>query len=305
MTDFGSRFLMEPSLFPRRLSGEVWGGEQVTVELAGEIYRIEGLSSTQAASLETRYGPRLTRMDNRVAAATFHVFRAPLSDFREIDTRGWEYWLDLDWSEAAVAMAGMRLMARAELGTSRAGVWTSVEDHDEFWGILENVLRPVLAARLLAAGGLLIHSAAVDGHVFPSPSGGGKSTLSRMALCAGLPVLSDDLNAVVREGDHWTILPLPFTGDLSETDLSNTPQRLRSVVGLEKDVDHAGRAALRNMPLANAVSLLMRASPYVNQDPHRTAALFDRAEEIAAATSRAVLTFGLESDVWPILKSLR
>lgn len=300
-TDFGSRFLHQPSLFPRRISGEVWGTERVAIELAGEVYRVEGLSTTQAASLASRYGPRLTRDDEREAAAMFRVFHAPRSDFREIDTRGWEYWLDLDWSADAVAMAGMRLMARADLGTARAGLWTCVDDLEEFWGILENVLRPVLAARLLAGGGLLIHSAAVDGCVFPSPSGGGKSTLARMALSAGLPVLSDDLNALVRGAGGWTIVPLPFTGDLAEEDLSTIPQPLRAIVALEK----GGNEALRNMPLADAVSLLVRCAPYVNQDPHRTAILVDRAAELGAAAARAVLTFGVGGDVWPILKELR
>lgn len=301
MTDFGSQFLHEPSLFPRRISGEVWGAERVALELAGERYRVEGLSATQAASLESRYGPRLTHDDDRPASTIFHVFRAPRSDFREIDTRGWEYSLDIAWSEDAVQMAGMRLMSRADFVSSHAGLWTCVDQENEFWGVLENVLRPVLAARLLAGGGLLIHSAAVNGFVFPSPSGGGKSTIARMALLVGLPVLSDDLNAVVRNADGLTILPLSFTGDLSEEDLSTTPQPLRAIVALEKGEGEA----LRNMSLADAVSLLMRCAPYVNQDPHRTVMLLERAAEIAGATGRSVLTFRAEGDVWPILKALR
>ncbi len=301
MTELGARYLHEPSLFPRRIAGEVWGTSSVTITLAGELYRIEGLSETQAGSLATRYGSRLTSDTTSAAAATFHVFRAPHSDFRTIDTRGWEYSLDLEWSEDAVSMAGMRLMARADLAVSRAGLWTSVESADEFWGVLENVLRPVLAARLLARGGLLIHSAAVNGWVFPSSSGGGKSTIARMALDAGLPVLSDDLNAVVRTGDTFTVVPLPFTGDLDEEHLSTTQLPLSSIVALEKG-DHE---ATRKMPLANAVSLIVRCSPYVNQDPHRTAILVDRAAEIASGVPLAVLTFREGSDVWPILKSLR
>jgi hypothetical protein len=300
LTEIGARFLLEPSLFPRRISGEVWGSASVSIDLAGERYRVEGLSETQAASLATRYGPRLTR-DDEPAAATFQIFRAPLSDFRTIDTRGWEYWLDLDWSEDAVSMAGMRLMARADFASSRAGLWTSVDDEAEFWGVLENVLRPVLAARLLARGGLLVHSAAVSGWVFPSPSGGGKSTIARMGLDAGLPVLSDDLNALVRTGDGFTIVPLPFTGDLDEVHLSKAPLPLAAIVGLEK----GAHEATRNMPLADAVSLVMRCSPYVNQDPHRTIALLDRAAEIASSVPRAVLTFRVGSDVWPILNPVR
>jgi hypothetical protein len=166
----------------------------------------------------------------------------------------------------------------------------------EFYGILENVLRPILAARLLANGGLLVHSASVDGWLFPSPSGGGKSTIARMGLDAGLPVLSDDLNAVTAAR---MIVPLPFTGDLTEDELSTTPMPIRGLVALEKgDVER-----LRRMPLAEAVSLLARCAPYVNQDPHRMAQLLDRAAEIAGSARRSVLTFRPRADVWPILTS--
>lgn len=294
-----TQFLHEPSLFPRRISGEVWGAEMVIVELAGDRYRIEGLSQLQAASLRARYGSRVTSGD---AATTIHVFRAPRSDFREIDTRGWEYALDLDWSDDAVAIAGMRLMARADLSAARTGLWTCVDDVDEFWGVLENVLRPLLAARLLASGGLLVHSAAIDGCLFPAPSGSGKSTIAAMGVRAGQPVLSDDLNALVPDGGgRFTILPLPFTGDLAEDALSNEPQFLRAVVALEK-----GRSEeLRTLPVAEAVALLVRCAPYVNQDVHKTALLLARAADVAAASARAVLTFRVGGDVWPILKTLQ
>jgi hypothetical protein len=195
-------------------------------------------------------------------------------------------------------MAGMRLMARTDLASSRGGLWTCVEDKAEFSGVLENVLRPILAARLLANGGLLVHSASVDGWLFPSPSGGGKSTIARMGFDAGLPVLSDDLNAFVSGG---TIVPLPFTGDLEEDELGTTPMPLRAIVALDK----GDREAVRPMPLADAVSLLVRCAPYVNQDPHRTLLLLDRAAEIAASVPRAVLTFRPGEDVWPILSSYR
>ena len=289
------RFLVEPALFPRRISGETWGNESVTIELAGERYRIDGIASWQVASLASRYGPRITEGE---AVATLQVFRAPRSDFREIDTRGWEYWLDLQWEDNALAIAGMRLMARIDLASMRGGLWTCVENPDEFWGIVENVLRPILAAHLLDHGnGLLVHSAAADGFLFPSASGGGKSTIARMALDAGLPVLSDDLNAIVRRNDQWMILPLPFTGDLREDELSATPQRLRAIAGIEK----SAHDELRNMPAAAAVSLLTRCSPYVNLDPQRTDALVSRAAEIAAAVPHALLAFTIGGNVWPIL----
>ena len=293
-----SEFLTEPSLFPRRIAGETWGDHSVTIALAGDRYRIDGLSASQEASLRARYGTRLTDGDGVLA---IHVFRAPRTDFREIDTRGWLYALELEWGEDSVAMSGMRLMARADFASARAGLWTCVDDTEEFWGVLENVLRPLLAARLLAAGGVLVHSAAVDGFLFPSASGGGKSTIAAMGVAAGKPVLSDDMNAVVPDGDRFVMLPLPFTGDLGPAALSDTPQYLRAIVALEK----TDSESTRPLALAETVSLLVRCAPYVNQDAHRTLQLMDRAAEVATAAARAVLTFRVGGDVWPILERLR
>lgn len=287
-----SAFLTEPELFPRRISGEAWGTRSVSIELAEERFSIDGLSDGQMRSLEERYGSRTAAHGDGVS---IRVFRAPVSDFRRIDTRGWEYALDIEWSADAITIAGMHLMARVDLANARAGVWTCVDDVAEFWGALENVLRPLLAARLLANGGLLVHSAAVKGWLFAGASGSGKSTLARMALHAGLPVLSDDLNAIVR----GRIVPLPFTGDLTEHDLSTTAVPLEAIFAIEK----ADRESVRELPVADAVALLVRCAPYVNRDLYRTSLLLDRASEIAASVRRGVLTFRREGQVWPILDS--
>lgn len=291
MTEFGARFLTEPTLFPRRISGEVWGDERVTVTLARGRYRIEGMSRAQADSVRDRYGARVS---DDAGEITIRVFRAPQSDFHAIDTRGWEYALDLAWGENAFTIAGMQLMARADLAAARAGIWTCVDDVAGFWGILENVLRPLLAAQLLANGGLLVHSASVAGWLLPSASGGGKSTIARMAVNAGLPVLSDDLNAIVREDGALFLEPLPFTGDLYEHEVSTHAERLTAIVAIEK----GERDAARDLALTSAVSLLVRCAPYVNQDPHRMPDLLDRASEIASAVARGVLTFRRDGDVW-------
>lgn len=293
------RFLVAPALFPARIAGETWGTHSVSLELAGEWYRVEGLSASQAASLEARYGPRLQR-NGGACAASLIIFRAPPADFRELDTRGWSYALDFEWSEGTVSMAGMNLMALADLAGARAALWTSVESESEFWGVAENVLRPFLAARLMASGGLLVHSAAVQGWLFPSASGGGKSTIARMGFGAGYPVLSDDLNAVTPRDGGFTILALPFTGEFRQEELSTRPWTLSAIVALER----GEKEALRPLTYAETVSLLIRCAPYVNQDAGRHTALLERAAEIAAAIPRRVLTFRKGADVWPILTAL-
>lgn len=293
------QFLRQPDLFPARIAGESWGTTSCVLELCGLRFAVGGLSDSQRVSLGNRYGTRLHDQSPQVDSHV-EVFRAPKSDFVEIDTAGWEYWLDISWSPDAVTMAGMNLMARADLAASRAGVWTSVDGTEEFWGVLENVLRPLIASLLLARGGLLVHSASVDGFLFAGSSGAGKSTIARLGLEAGLPVLSDDLNAVVPESGGFTLLPLPFTGDLQAHQISGERRRLRAVVGLEKGQTEV----VHSMSLASAAALLVRSAPYVNQDFRQAELVLSRAGEIAAAVPRALLTFRREGDPWPILESL-
>ena len=140
---FGERFLTAPELFPARHSGERWGEETVAVELPGGPYRVSGLAPEQRASLAERY----TESSRADAAIDIVIFRAPEADFREIDTRGWEYTLDFD----GPAIAGMRLMARID--ADRAAIWTPAADREHFLAVFENVLRPLVAMRLLTTGG--------------------------------------------------------------------------------------------------------------------------------------------------------
>jgi hypothetical protein len=288
-------FLRQPALFPARIAGETWGEERCDIDLAGEAFRIDGLAASQRQAFAARYKPA----GDAPPAATIQLFRVDRSDFLEIDTRGWEYAVDLRWTATGFTLAGMRVMARVDLETGRGGIWTCVTDPEELWGIVENVLRPLLAARLLDTGGLLVHSAASLGILYAGHSGDGKSTIARMALDAGLPVLSDDLNAVVRNGHGFTLMPLPFTGDLEPHERSDTPTPLRAVMALHK----GEREALAPLSLAESVSLLVRCAPYVNRDPQRMPLLLDRAAEVAGSAPKHVLSFRRDGDVWPILRA--
>jgi hypothetical protein len=311
-----SRFLTHPELFPARMAGEPWGEESVTLDLPGGPYAISGLSPDQRASLEDRFAirgellsnsearsaisdprisdPRSANSDRRPAISEIALFRAAPSDFVTVDTRGWSYDLDID----GPAIAGMNLMAR--VGAEQAAIWTCAAGRDEFWGVVENVLRPLVARRLLAGDGLLVHSSAVvlDGRAFllAGASGAGKSTLAAMALQAGHAVMSDDLNAVI----GTEVVPLPFSGDLSRDVLCTTAAPLHAVVALEQGTHDDVRPLSR----AQAVSLLVRCAPYVNRDAALGEALLDRAQAIASAAQTAVLTFRRDGEVWPILAAL-
>jgi hypothetical protein len=284
-----SRFLTQPELFPARLAGEPWGEESVTLDLPGGPFAIRGLSAEQRDSLLDRFDAGAGRPAYELA-----VFRAAPSDFVVVDTRGWEYDLDID----GPAIAGLNLMAR--LGSDRGAIWTSATSREELWGVVENVLRPLVARRLLSGSGLLVHSAAVvlEGRafLFAGQSGAGKSTMAAMALRAGHEVLSDDLNAVVGSD----VVPLPFTGDLLPSVLRRRPAPLQAIVALEKGT----RDGVRALSRAAAGALLVRSAPYVNRDPAFGETLLDRAYELAASTPTYTLTFRRDGEVWPILATL-
>jgi hypothetical protein len=300
LTVFGSQFLRSPALFPARIAGETFGSEVFTLDIAGGPFAIDGLSPLQLSSLITRYGPS----SSAAPAVTLIVHRVAADDFLEIDTRGWEYNLDYSATGSSVSLAGMRLAARIELARNRAGIWTPVEDPAELWGVVENVLRPLVALRLLMTGGLLVHSAAVAldgrGFLFAGRSNAGKSTVARLAVLSGRPVLSDDLNAITLQDGRFIIAPLPFTGDLEPSEVSHDAVPLAAILGLEKGTGES----LRSISRGEAVSLLVRSAPYVNHDEIRLPLLLDRAAEIAAAASTALLTFRREGDIWPILEAI-
>lgn len=297
MTAFGATFLAATDLFPRRFSGEPAGDHSHRLALPLGAYQVNGLSAAQLASLVDRFGGGT----GEAANVTIDVFAAPASDFLEIDTAGWSYEIDLVRDDAGLAIAGLDLMARIDRGLSRVAVWTPIEARDAFWGVLENVLRPLLAFRLLARGGLLVHSAAavVDsrGFLFAGRSGAGKSTIAGLALLSGLPVLSDDLNAVLPRDDGFELAPLPFSGDLRREQLATSDAPLAALCDLVK----GERESLAPLSAAHAAALLVRCAPYVNRDPASIETLVERAAAIAAHARTLTLSFRRDGDPWPIL----
>jgi hypothetical protein len=297
---FAERFLVSPAMFPARISGESFGAAHCNIDLPGDIYSIEGLDDAQLRGVHERFSTRLS-----ASGGTFslRVFRASAEDFRPIDTAGWEYTIDLEFTADGFNAAGIDFMARIDLAARRAGVWCA-GDAQTTWSIIENVLRPLVAIRVFDEGGLLVHSASVvlnsRGFLFAGRSGAGKSTISATALRDGHAVVSDDLNAVVRDGDRYALAPVPFTGDLHPGATSRERANLTAIVSLAK----GDREALVPMRQVEAAALLVRCSPYVNLSEHRAARLLDRAAEIAESVATARLTWRAGADVWPILGAL-
>lgn len=309
---FGDEFLHHPDLFPGRRSGQPWGEEGVTLDVPGGPYLFSGLAAAQVEALERRFGRLCQAPEPAGTAIGTAVFRAPATDFRDIDTRGWEYTLDLDHAPGSVRIAGMRLMARLDWAPGVAGgLWTPEAAGEEWASVLENYLRLLTAYRLLAAGGLVLHSAGVtDGAsawLLLGPAGAGKSTASWLCLAAGAEILSDDLNAVVFVvGEGPAVTRLPFTGDLGDGQwapaASGVPggYPLRGLLRLRQGPG----LALAPLSRASALAALAAAAPYANRDPFRREELLAVCERLAWAVPAWELTFSLEDDIWSILRQL-
>jgi hypothetical protein len=297
---FGSRFLRYPDLFPARIGGEVWGEREVWIELPGGPYAFTGLSDAQERSLQARYRGFLRETAPEHVAT--RVFRAQQSDFLEVDTRGWEYALDIEHGASAIRIAGLNFMARLEFQGGQTGaVWTSEDREDHVIGVLENFFRPLLAYRAAALGALVLHSSAVviddRAHLFVGRSGAGKSTVARLALARGHGILSDDLNVLSRSASGWTVARLPFAGEYPECGRSETLP-VAEIYELEKGAAHG---VVSTTPAASFATLL-RCAPYVNGDAYRVS----RLEESISAVIRDVpcrrLTFSLDPGFWPIIE---
>jgi hypothetical protein len=293
---FGSGFLHNPDLFPARPAGEPWGDRELVLDFPGGPYRFSGLSADQEETALGRFG------DLRVASepvVTTSVFRAAADDFREIDTRGWEYGLDFDSGPSSVRLAGLNLVGRLDWRpVLRGALWTPIGGGDRFPGIFENFCRVLVAYRLHEMGGAVIHGAAVvdngEALLFAGRSGAGKSTVSRMALERGLTVLSDDLNALL---PGPILAGLPFTGDLENGGGPRAHYPLRALLRLEKDTEDR----LRPLGRAETAACLLACSPFVNADPGRHAALLSTLLDLMNRVPAYALRFSLTGRMWSIL----
>ncbi|HEV2853243.1 MAG TPA: hypothetical protein VHC97_10610 [Thermoanaerobaculia bacterium] len=300
---FGLSFLRFPDLFPGRRSGEPWGDRVLALDVAGGPYLFSGLSPEQEEAVRRKFGG-LCREGADEAVST-RVFRAPASDFAEVDVRGWEYTLDMEHEPASVRLAGLRLMARLDWTPGLSGgLWTSEGAGEEWTSVFENYLRVLTAHRLLEEGGALIHSAGItDGErawLLLGPSGAGKTTASRLCLERGASVLSDDLNAVRLGEDGARLERLPFTGDLGDRSGGPSLHPLRAVLRLNKGTVEGTRP----LTPAGALAGLVAAAPFVNRDPWRREALLAVLERLARSVPAWELTFSLGGRVWDILRQL-
>jgi len=306
---FGHRFLSRPGAFPQELEGESWGEERLALRVAAETLVFDGLDRQRFELLAERFKLLRRRLPDLSTAIETRIFRAPESDFLDVDPRTCGTSLDARPEPGGIRLAGLGLIGRLEIapptqaGPSsppRGALWLPPSDEGYLYMAFENYLRVALAYRLAALGGALVHSAAVvknaRAHLFFGHSGAGKSTLARQGLRAGLEVLSDDFNLLWPLGGEIMVCQLPYAGEFGRSNLRTDAYPLGGVFRLSK----SPVSRLQPLGTARTVAGLLACCPFVNGDPvwrERTLANLTR---IARATRTGELSAAISPQLWEL-----
>ena len=292
---FGGTHLRDPALFPAGPDGSLCGTHDVVINLPGGPYRFFGLTKDQRAHVLRRFGACVadppTNLDpsaqpgllGRQGMVEVPLFRAPIDRFRPLNPSGSEIRLDLDHQPSSVRLAGHNFMARLEWSTlQNSAIWTSAQDafDDAFEGVFENFFRVLVAYRLLALGGVLLHSAGVVGpngaNLFFGPTRSGKSTLAALALAASRTLLSDDLNALLPTESRIQVTGVPFTGDFPGTPQPLPSHRLAGLFLLRQSRE----TSIRSLKAGQGVAALLSCSPHTSPDRFRQMHLAENHQSI-------------------------
>jgi hypothetical protein len=303
---FGASYLHHPDLFPARLAGEPWGEAALELDFAGGPYRFSGLSRRQEEELRERFGPLCAGSAGVSPASSPRettLFRLAENELKRPDLTGTNYTFDRRPAEKNVALAGWDFLALIEMEPLRGGLWTPEDGGLAFDCLLENYFRVLVAYRLLELGGVLLHSsAAVSGgkaHLFLGPSGAGKTTAARKSKSRGLPVLSDDINALCPQGEAEVVVEkLPFAGEMAQEPTPRQSWPLGSLHRLEK-----GGHSREKLRPAQTLALLLSCAPFVNADPWRNPRLVENLEGLVRAFPAFELRTERDADFWPLIEA--
>lgn len=302
---FGARFLDITRGFPAPTEGMACGARDLIVDFAGGPYLFSGLSRAQVGEVEERFagfcrtphGAEYCPVRTRVAVAEGTVYSDP-------EFVGEDYYYDTDFGPSMIRLVGWNFMACLHVQpTLSATLWTRTPDELVTFGVFENFFRVLVAYRLLELGGILLHSAAVvtDGRarIFFGRSGAGKSTVARLGAAAGGQVLSDDLNALVVNGDRLVCQKVPFAGDFGGTRRGD--ELVCPVAGVYR-LRQGECVDVHAMTRADALSALMVCSPFVNHDPYRVDQLLSSLDTVTGRVDVNGLTFGIASNLFEVLQ---
>ncbi len=308
---FGATCMARPESFPDAGEGTAWGDQALTIDLPGGPYVFLGLETNQASLVRRVLAHRAKEgsgLESGDGAVVTQIRRAARPDFLDFERVDWKILIDVDYRPQGLRLAAHQWLGRLSWGEGFSGIlWTPVTEGSAFTDLFENYFRILVAYRLLATGGLLVHSAGVvdggDGFVFPGASGNGKSTLSKISRREGRLVLSDDGNALGLERDAtgrsrvW-IEALPFGGEMREQAKPRGRFPLRRITALRKGPDNH----LEAMSKAAATGLLLGCSPFVNGDPHQTSRLLETIDALLAHVPASTLTFNKAGGFWDLLR---
>ncbi len=291
-------------LLPSCASRETWGGDEQILDFSGGPYRILGLSFEQRKAIRQRLpGFCLESIGCREPVVEFCVYRAAADHGAGNLTLSESNIIKCSHGTDRLLLTARGFTAYLEFQPKFAlSVWTRRDREFVVCDDFENLLRILVAYRLLTIGGVMLHSSAVviDGgiNVFVGRSGAGKSTVAQWALERLFLVLSDDINLLTAETNDVLVARSPFKCMVEEACVPNETYPLRGVYLLEKGACNA----VRSTSTAEAVSALVTQSPFTNHDRYRVDDVINNLIEIVRAVPVRVLTFNRGGDFWGLLQ---
>lgn len=272
-----------------------WGGEVLHLRFPGCKVTIGGLSRRQRVAIPATYNPFVVTggAEVRQADVVCHALKLeePVRLPPESFVADGQYTVRKHRVGDGVRITGYDFTAqferRASVEPIRASLSVVQEGELAQVSVLGNFLRILLAHAVLDRGGVMLHSAGVvhgeRAYLFCGRSNAGKTTLTRKAAAAGLPVLSDDINVVIPAMTEYRAHKVPFTGEFGRqaaTSVEPTSFPLGALALLEK----APILTAAPVSPAEAVAGLLTGCPFVNDDPEEFPALLEVLTTLVAST---------------------
>jgi hypothetical protein len=179
---------------------------------------------------------------------------------------------------------------------TRKGVLEVAENPYSF----DSCLRVLMSWLLPRHEGLMIHSASLirekAGYIFPAVSGGGKSTLTRMAGDA--EALTDELSLVRWQEGGYRIYGSPFWGELAA---HGRPVKavLEGIYFLKK----GPAAETRSLSRSEAVRGLLETVMSFDRDPSGIDQVMGRIDHLTCSVNARQLTFSKSAPFWHVIAS--